>query len=200
MTFLYFFGGHKKLKLWLLMLVETSKPSKLGPKDKVTCASDFDRAFIYKAIDSWYGSKDAFTKFVRGPLREELLDLLPSPHLPWTYAAFILSGPLTYRVQLGFSLFHAGADAQPLLMYAMSSAAYIFGWLWPSFNGLFFLCDKTSTSGETWCVSVGKTLVVTLATFMCLFISEGLAIVVLRAEILICILAMQPLQLCLNDM
>lgn len=151
--------------------------------DKVTCASDFDRAFIYRAIDSWYGSKDAFTKFVRGPLREELLDLLLSPHLPWTYAAFILSGPLTYRVQVGVSLFQAGAHAQPLLVYAMSSAAYIFGWLWPSFNGLFFLCDKMSTSGKTWCVSnFGKTLAVTLATFMCLFISEGLAIVVLRAQ------------------
>ena len=36
--------------------------------------SDFDRQFVFTAIKAWYGSTEAFTQFVQGPLREELLE------------------------------------------------------------------------------------------------------------------------------
>ena len=36
--------------------------------------SDFDRKFVFTAIQAWYGSTEAFTQFVQGPLREELLE------------------------------------------------------------------------------------------------------------------------------
>ena len=36
--------------------------------------SDFDRMFVFTAIQAWYGSIEAFTQFVQGPLREELLE------------------------------------------------------------------------------------------------------------------------------
>ncbi|CAJ1376869.1 unnamed protein product [Effrenium voratum] len=32
-----------------------------------------DREFIYKSINDWYGSEEAFTEHVRGPLKKELL-------------------------------------------------------------------------------------------------------------------------------
>eukprot|EP00434_Breviolum_minutum_P005316 symbB.v1.2.004688.t1/scaffold271.1/size245249/11 len=41
----------------------------------VKCMDDFDRSFIHSAIIKWYGSREAFTEFVRGPLRDELLKL-----------------------------------------------------------------------------------------------------------------------------
>lgn len=40
---------------------------------KVFCRTEFDKNFIYSAISDWYGSEDAFMRYVRGPLREELL-------------------------------------------------------------------------------------------------------------------------------
>ena len=35
------------------------------------CSSDFDKSFIRAAIVRWYGSEEAFTEFVRGPLRKD---------------------------------------------------------------------------------------------------------------------------------
>ena len=37
------------------------------------CTSDFDKNFIRTAIVQWYGSEGAFTDFVRGPLRKDVL-------------------------------------------------------------------------------------------------------------------------------
>ena len=87
--------------------------------DKLTCASDFDRAFILSAIDGWYGSREAFRDFVRSDLREELLSLLPCPHLPCVYAALILSSTTARLIDSTLSLYNAGADGQDLLRDAM---------------------------------------------------------------------------------
>ena len=40
---------------------------------KVECQNDFDRARIHAAIVRWYGSLDAFSAHVRGPLRQDVL-------------------------------------------------------------------------------------------------------------------------------
>lgn len=159
--------------------------------EKVSCVSDFDNAFIHGAIDSWYGSKEAFTQFVRGPLREELCDLLPSPHLSWTYVAFMVSSAVSYRLELLLSISRAGADADVLLIYVLVSAGLVFGWLWPSFNGLFFLCDKTCTicttrsssiSSKTWLLDWGKTFVVAIVFAGSLIVAEALSIFVLQSQ------------------
>ena len=49
------------------------------------CRTDFDREFIHRAITEWYGSKEKFTQYVRGPLRDELLggnkEILPLQYI-----------------------------------------------------------------------------------------------------------------------
>ena len=51
----------------------------------VECHLAADRAFVSLAITAWYGSGEAFTEYIRGPLRDELLagsELeLPMSHL-----------------------------------------------------------------------------------------------------------------------
>lgn len=42
--------------------------------ENVHCSLDSDREFVMAAIDRWYGSRKAFTEYVRGPLRQELLN------------------------------------------------------------------------------------------------------------------------------
>eukprot|EP00438_Fugacium_kawagutii_P033396 Skav210065 [mRNA] locus=scaffold485:105735:115321:+ [translate_table: standard] len=150
--------------------------------DKVSCASDFDAAFIRRAIEEWYGSKEAFTEFVRGPLLQELQDLLPSPHLPWTYVAFMLSSMVSFRLEYGLALARAGATPQTLAIYFLSATAYVFGWLFPSFNALFYLCDKTCESSTSLWLHWVKTLGVTLAVMICNVVGEGLSVVVLRVQ------------------
>lgn len=40
---------------------------------KTQCGKEEDKEFIHGAIVEWYGSMEAFTTYVKGPLREELL-------------------------------------------------------------------------------------------------------------------------------
>ena len=42
----------------------------------VGCSNDFDRDCIHDAIIHWYGSLPAFSAYVRGPFRNEILDFL----------------------------------------------------------------------------------------------------------------------------
>lgn len=148
----------------------------------MSCASDFDAAFIGRAIEEWYGSKETFTEFVRGPLLSELEDLLPSPHLPWTYVAFMLSSLVSFRLEYGLALARAGATSQTLVIYFLSVTAYVFGWLWPSFNALFYLCDKTCDSTASIWLHWAKTFGVTLAVLICNVVGEGLSVVVLGVQ------------------
>ena len=124
--------------------------------DKLTCTSDFDRAFILSAIDAWYGSREAFMDFVRSDLREELLGLLPSsPHLPSAYAAMILSSIFARIVDISISLYKAGADSGYLLRHALCFFPFFGNWLWFGFNAIFYLSDRTASFGRNqlldWC-------------------------------------------------
>lgn len=186
-TCAYAMHNMQALHEYLRHIVQLSLRS-LRTEEKVSCVSDFDNAFIHGAIDSWYGSKEAFTQFVQGPLREELCDLLPSPHLSWTYVAFMVSSAVSYRLELLLSIWRAGADADVLLIYVLVSAGVVFGWLWPSCNGLFFLCDKTCTicttrsSSKTWLLNWGKTFVVAMVFAGSLIVAEALSIFVLQSR------------------
>ena len=72
--------------------------------DKAQCAKEFDREFVLQAIENWYGSREAFTDYVRGPLRKELLTKANSG-LPPQYIFVIVSPILSLCLdilRLGF--------------------------------------------------------------------------------------------------
>ena len=148
--------------------------------DKLTCASDFDRAFILSAIDAWYGSREAFRDFVRSDLREELLGLLPSPHCPCAYAAMVLSGFVTWTLDMAVSLYKAEANDQDLLRHLVTFLAFYCGWCWFGLNGIFYLSDKTASFGRTWLLDYLTTLGVT--GVVSLWILTGFSLCVIVAK------------------
>ena len=147
--------------------------------DTLVCHSDFDRAFILSAIDAWYGSREAFKDFVRSDLREELLSLLPSPHLPCAYAALILSSQVTWILDLSVCSYKAGADIRILARNFLAYLAFIL-WSWCAFNGLFYLSDRTSESGRTRLLDWFKTLGVAGVIFLWTVISFAVVVGVTR--------------------
>ena len=109
-----------------------------------TCASEFDRSFILSAIDAWYGTRENFQNYVRGPLREQLLQLFPSPHLPCSYVALILCSMMAYSLDLCLSLYKAGASVK-VVMKQLLCMFTLFGiWFWAAFNAIFYLSDRTA--------------------------------------------------------
>ena len=134
--------------------------------DKLDCCSNFDRAFILSAIDAWYGSREAFGNFVRSDLREELLALLPCPHLPCANAALILSSLVAFTLDMNLSLYKAGAQSQELLRHLVTFLSFFCGWVWFGFNSIFYLSDKTSSFGGTRLHDWGTTLAIATVTLL----------------------------------
>lgn len=148
--------------------------------DALVCHSDFDRAFILSAIDAWFGSREAFRDFVRSDLREELLSLLPSPHLPCAYAALILSSQVTWILDLCLGLYKAGVDVHVLARYCLAYLACFMSWFWCAFNGLFYLSDRTAESGRTRLLDWFKTLGVAGVIFSWTVVSFAVVLGVTR--------------------
>eukprot|EP00435_Cladocopium_sp_Y103_P069634 s456_g33.t1 len=84
--------------------------------DRAECRNDFDRHYIEAAILHWYGTKEKFAEYVRGPLAFEFLDRLTNNHVKLgAYVLIILSAPVAAGLELCMSLWIGGAPWEVLL-------------------------------------------------------------------------------------
>ncbi|CAE7614632.1 unnamed protein product [Symbiodinium sp. CCMP2456] len=94
------------------------------------CRTAADQEFIYAAIESWYGSLDAFTAYVRGPLRDELLANHVGTSLPWNYAMMIATPWITLGMDALAAQVRAGAPIHNLVSYGCGVSLGLFGFWW----------------------------------------------------------------------
>ena len=88
--------------------------------DSVQCFSDDDRDFIHSTIVELYGSKEAFTQYVRGVLCQELLGpITRSPGLA-KYGLLIVSPGLALTGEVTLAYWKAGAPTDVLLLFIIS--------------------------------------------------------------------------------
>ncbi|CAE7460286.1 unnamed protein product [Symbiodinium sp. KB8] len=78
------------------------------------CALEFDRRFIYTAIQDWYESEEAFTQYVRGPLREELLTSASFQDIPLHHYMILLPVGMSLSLEFLVALLKGGAPAPVL--------------------------------------------------------------------------------------
>ena len=88
--------------------------------ETVECAEESDRLFVNTAIAELYGSKEALTSFVRGPLLRELLDPLCRTAIPQKYTLFIITPFASLLLEFLLSLWTGGAPWDVLLLYFFS--------------------------------------------------------------------------------
>ena len=124
--------------------------------ETLSCETEFDRSFIMNAVDEWYGSRETFTNLVRGPLCEELLSMLPNPHLPLSFAALIASSPTAQFLEQAASLHLAGANSAAIFVHIFSSACYLLCLPPLFFNLVFYVADRLAAPG-TWVPDCMKT-------------------------------------------
>ncbi|CAE7350322.1 unnamed protein product, partial [Symbiodinium necroappetens] len=94
------------------------------------CRNAADQEFIYAAIQSWYGSLDAFTAYVRGPLRDELLADHLGTSLPWNYTLLIATPLITLGMDALAAQVRAGASFHHLVSYGSGVTLGLFGFWW----------------------------------------------------------------------
>ena len=85
----------------------------------VSCSSDFDKQFIVAAVSQWYGSADAFTQYVRGPLREELVQVVAEMQAPLSYCLLAVSPTAGTLVDVLGALWLAGAPSEVMLAFVL---------------------------------------------------------------------------------
>jgi len=83
------------------------------------CALEFDRRFIYTAIQDWYESEEAFTQYVRGPLREELLTSASFRDIPLRHYMILLPVGMSLSLEVLLALLKGGAPAPVLTRYVI---------------------------------------------------------------------------------
>jgi len=110
--------------------------------DAALCASESDRDFIYTAIAHLYGSHQAFTNYVRGPLREELLGPLCHSVIPQKYTLLILLPLVSMTIDFTLAVVKQGAPVDVIVFYVTSMVVLLnFAHVRASINLMFLLCD-----------------------------------------------------------
>ncbi|CAE7375194.1 unnamed protein product [Symbiodinium sp. CCMP2456] len=89
---------------------------------KTQCGREEDKKFIHGAIMEWYGSLEAFTTYVRGPLRKELLLDHSSNKLPWGYALVVVMPISSFGLDGLAGLVKAKASTNVILSFLFGYA------------------------------------------------------------------------------
>lgn len=87
--------------------------------DQVSCREEFDRKFIHAAISKWYGSKDAFTEFVRQDLRQHLEPCLAT-RFPMRYLLLLSAAQMSVSLEFVLALWKGGASPNSILSFAIA--------------------------------------------------------------------------------
>jgi len=126
----------------------------------VKCMDDFDRSFIHSAIIKWYGSREAFTEFVRGPLRDELLkDSISSlTHFPFGYLLLLGFIPTAMGLEYMVSYWKAGLPVEWLASYMIGSVvSFDLIWTMLALRVALYCCDRLAARSPR-CIDSLKTL------------------------------------------
>ena len=113
------------------------------------CHLAADRVFVSLAIARWYGSEEAFTEYVRGPLRKELL-AASGLDLPLSYVLLIVTSPLCMILDLVVALIRAGAPVNAALaQFIAAGFGSAFFWNMVCIKVMWNLCSRWASPGPT---------------------------------------------------
>eukprot|EP00438_Fugacium_kawagutii_P028415 Skav216772 [mRNA] locus=scaffold3378:52640:56882:- [translate_table: standard] len=136
------------------------------------CRLDKDRVFILTAISDWYGSEEAFTDYVRGPLYEEVVAAATN-RLPFHYALMTVLIPYSLSLDVLTAQLRAGAPLEVLLSEAIGSG---FGWvlLWQlvALKLLWVLCDRLAAPRICCVLDWAVSLSIFLMYYICVLLGS----------------------------
>ena len=142
--------------------------------EEAHCRNEFDREFIHRAIVEWYGSKSAFTEYVRGPLREGLLRSSKST-FPLRYLVMVVSVTFCTSLDPLVSSWLCGVDGQLILSeFVASSFGFHVCWFLAMLRILIYLCDRFAAPIYPGMLDYLQTLVI-FAVFFVLYYAGQVA-------------------------
>ena len=119
--------------------------------NELQCLSDFDKSFIHCAVVQWYGSLDEFNMFVRGPLKDEIVQMMLLSRVPLHYIILSVSPVAGFQLDLLAGLLAAGLPfeawgkwlfGQLLALNMLVASGPRFRMSFPSFESRFPMTAK----------------------------------------------------------
>ena len=113
---------------------------------KVRCHNESDKECIHAAIVQWYGSLDAFSQYVRGPLRDEMQEMLHVSgqiQFPFGYACVLSTPMLNLALELWVAYWNGDAPPEGLLGYTLSMLVGMNFFWFPAMWALLMMCCET---------------------------------------------------------
>ena len=101
-----------------------------------------DRQFVHKAIHEWYGSTEAFTQYVRGPLRQELLESSSHYAIPLQFYPVIMLAFVSESLDEMLALYVAGAPWQNVLGHVLAHTVGMTSWIVGVLEQTGYLCYR----------------------------------------------------------
>lgn len=93
---------------------------------RVEYQNEYDKACIHTAIESWYGSLQTFSAYVRGPLRQDVLKPMQTPgSISFGYICLLTSPLMTVCLEGLLAMVKAGKPLDILLGYTFLHAGCI---------------------------------------------------------------------------
>ena len=128
----------------------------------VECGNSFDRDFIHGAIRRWYGSEEKFTAFVRGALREEVVQKSSTTQAPWVYHLLVMAPYLAGYFDVTWALWKGGAPPSCVLAFLIGQSipSYICAVLF--LEAFYLLCDRFAAKWHSKCAEWATNLSISL--------------------------------------
>ena len=147
----------------------------------VQCTEEFDKEFVLTAIRRWYGSLDAFTAYVRGPLRDEMMATISQASMPFSHCWLIASSSCCQSLTAFLSLWKCGAPHDVYLGYFVSTVlAQSVGFMFVFIKLSLFLCDRFATPCRRGFCNALQSCVIYIAWLVCFTLSDMVSRIVYR--------------------
>mmetsp|Transcript_60135 Transcript_60135/g.140544 ORF Transcript_60135/g.140544 Transcript_60135/m.140544 type:complete len:541 (+) Transcript_60135:62-1684(+) len=143
------------------------------------CRMEFDREYIHEAISSWYGSLGAFTEYVRGPLRKELLGSAGRFRLPLPYLLIVLTAGLNTSLEELLSLCKAGAWANAVSHFLAHTVGLTLSAAL-SMRLMIYLSDRFAAPGPSLTMDMLRSVNIFLVFNLVSGFGAGMSVVTVR--------------------
>lgn len=143
---------------------------------RVECQSEYDKACIHTAIDNWYGSLQAFSAYIRGPLREDVLKPMQTPgSVSFGYICLLTSPLMTVCLEGVLAMVQAAKPLNILLGYILSYMVGLILFFMPALLVLLiYLCERGAVQDHR-CKSYLQSLGIVLLMLLAALVGSGMA-------------------------
>ncbi|CAK9112400.1 Uncharacterized protein SCF082_LOCUS52111 [Durusdinium trenchii] len=150
---------------------------------KAHCLLDSDEQFVHQAVQEWYGSAESFNRYVRGPMRQELLEYDVRLSLPLPYYAQVWLVYVSASLEELLSLMKGGIPMATARAFGCGHTIGMTLWIVMSLKLMLKLCDRYSAPHPNPLCNCGKSLLIYFVTMMIICVGSIVSFASIQSQL-----------------